>query len=254
MDGLHTIISANIRFDNPEDGVLCWEMRLPLLAQLIQSHSPLIVGTQEGRRTQHQELLQALRPLSLCDAHRPWLEERMYPCIYLDQSRAHLDQSGDVWLSASPETPGTKLSGSAFPRLCTWARLRVSARTLFIINLHLDFLAEDIRLQQARILAAEIRPRLGPNDHLILMGDFNDRPGSKVHRELLALFPELYDPWTGLEEASHHSFGQVTWESHRIDWILLDERIRCQEIFLDKTRKGKLWPSDHFPLVCRIKL
>lgn len=256
MDGLHTLISSNIRFDNPADGIQCWDMRRRHLSTILLSHGPFLIGTQEGRRSQLQELAGLLPDFRLCADHRPWLDERMYPCFYLHNDHTAQLRSGDAWLSETPELPGSSLVDSAFPRLCTWVKLRLDGKSLIVFNLHLDVAKSETRLQQCQVLVEEIRRRSSSEDHLVILGDFNDAPNSPVYRYVLAAFPGLYDPWVKLgraEEASHHSFGRPARVGHRIDWILLDGRLACADVFLDKSAEGHVWPSDHYPLVCRFK-
>ena len=253
MEGLHTIISSNIRFDNPADGVQCWDMRQSVLSNVLLSHHPFLIGTQEGRHSQHLEFSQKLTNYKLCAAHRPWIDERMYPCIYLLNDLTQDIQSGDAWLSETPGIAGSHLAGSAFPRLCTWVRLNLQGQSVVVLNLHLDFLETDTRMRQCEILCDEIKRQTTANDRVIIMGDFNDSPGSRVHTHLLDSCHKFYDPWSTQEEPSHHSFSGSAWQGQRIDWILLDRRLKCDEIFLDKTRQGQVWPSDHYPLVCRFR-
>lgn len=257
MDGSFTLISSNIRFDNPADGMLCWDMRKAFLTNTLKPHNASIIGTQEGRRSQLEEFAQLLS-LKPSTQHRQWLDERMYPTLYTNTA---LDMkvlgSGDVWLSQTPQVPGSKLPESAYPRLCSWGRYDFQGKRLLVMNMHLDYAHASTRLQQAEILLAEMRAEIKTDDHIVLMGDFNERANASLHRYFLQELPGLYDPWQSLnkvEESSYHSFTEVELLGHRIDWILLDERLRCLDIFLDKTSRGHLRTSDHYPLVCRVSL
>lgn len=254
MEGLHTLISSNLRFDNPADGIQCWEMRKELLANVVNSYSPLLVGTQEGRKTQLHDFSQLLPEHTICTGHRQWIEDRMYPTIFL---RPQINAtSGDVWLSNTPLVPGSRLPQSSFPRLMTWVRFKIYERSIITVNMHIDHMNSETRLAQIQIAAEELKKLKSTNDSLIIMGDFNDSPNSVVRNKLIQSFPELYDPWLALnknEETSHHSFTGIHSQGQRIDWILLDQSIKCQDIFLEKTKSDHIWPSDHFPLVCKIK-
>lgn len=256
MDQALVLISSNIRFDNPADGKLAWPFRKDLLAQVLLAHSPLLIGTQEGRRPQLEELAGLLPSHQLQDQNRPWIAERMYPSFYVRQG-VSIDEGGDLWLSATPEVPGSVFAGSAFPRLCTWLRFERRQRRLLVVNTHLDYLDENVRVSQARVLVREIQRLLQPQDELVLMGDFNDAPHSPCYRTLLQGLPRLRDPWTELrlaETPSHRSFTHAYEEAHRIDWMLVDKKISVERMALDRTHRGELWPSDHFPLVCALRL
>lgn len=250
-----TVVSSNVRFDNPADGDHSWERRRELLARVLRSHSPDVIATQEGRRPQSEDLAGLLPRHRLATSHRHWIDERMYPCLYWNESLPEPRATGDAWLSETPEVAGSSSFGSAFPRLLTWMRVRLGGRETLVVNTHLDHVREETRIEQAHVLASQIQ-RLRGDSPLILLGDFNAGPTSSVREALLGAFPGLYDPWERLgraEESSHHPFTGEWPEGKRIDWILLDARCVAEEVFLDKTREGGRWPSDHFPLVCRFR-
>ena len=257
MDGHLTLISSNIRFDNPADGSLAWPHRRSFLAELLRSHQPDIIGTQEGRRPQIEDLAGLLPDHNLSAQGRQWIEERMYPCLFFRKNSFGTLACGDAWLSDAPQEAGSSFNGSAFPRLCTWNRISLQAQSFFIANVHLDYLDEGVRLKQALVLVEEIKKQVKPTDRLILMGDFNDAPGSQCHGAILEGLGSVRAPWIevrGKEEPSHRSFTQAYDEAHRIDWIFVDHRIEVEDIFLDKSHRQDLWPSDHYPLVCKVKL
>ncbi len=251
-----TFVSANIRFDNPADGDNAWELRREALAELLLTHAPAVIATQEGRRPQQDQLAGLLPGHRLSSSHRGWIDERMYPSLWWDVGLAPPEEAGDAWLSETPEVPGSSSFGSAFPRLCTWMRLRLGGRMVLVVNAHLDHLREETRVAQAEVMAEQASRRRRPGDAVIFLGDYNTAPESKVRRVLMDAFPGLYDPWTRLgkaEESSHHPFTGNHSEGSRIDWILLDGSCVAEDVFLDKSQARGRWPSDHFPLVCKFR-
>lgn len=247
------IMSSNIRFDNPHDGERAWPHRKELLYHSILDFSPAILGTQEGREPQLRELEEGIEKYTLIDQHRDWMEERMYPCLFIDEDQIDILNSGDIWLSETPEIAGSKSFESAFPRLCTWARCiyKDSKKEMLAANVHLDHVKDITRFEQIRVLSETIRKVMKQGDSLILMGDFNESPEGQVRAHLVESFPELYDPWIFLnkkEESSHHTFKQPITEGARIDWILAHKSLEAFDIFLDKYEKNGLYPSDHFPV------
>ena len=249
------VITSNIRFDNPDDGVNTWIKRKDSLFDLLNSCKPQIIATQEGREPQLRELEDALDGFSLSDENRDWIAQRMYPCLYTSSELSVLD-SGDLWLSYTPTTAGTKITNSAFPRLSTWIIAEHKAKKFLVVNLHLDHTTDDVRIEQALIIIKEIKKINYPKHPLILMGDFNSSPSSEVYRLILKEL-SLVDPWTSLskeEETSYHRFDGVFDEGVRIDWILHSEEFEALSIELIKKSKNGLFPSDHFPVSCDIIL
>jgi len=246
------IISSNIRYANPADGEHCWENRRDLLAETLLAHQPAILATQEGRQPQLVELAERLPPLKMIDQDRPWISERMYPCLFVDTTQFKILANGDFWLSETPQVPGSSSFGSAFPRLCTWARLERGEKKILVANTHLDHVHAFTRHEQVRVLAQELHQLKQLNDSLILMGDFNDAPFSETRDILLGGFGNLSDPWHAPEESSHHRFCGDCPDGHRIDWILLSQDLLPATVVLDKTTRHGRWPSDHFPVVCSL--
>jgi endonuclease/exonuclease/phosphatase family metal-dependent hydrolase len=251
------VMTSNIRFDNPKDGIHQWKNRKEVLREMIEDFSPDLLSTQEGYRPQIESLDECLPHLNLVSSHREWIKDRMYPSLFFNPKTVEKGLSGDFWLSETPFEPGSKSFKSAFPRLCTWASLKIkSGQHCFLAaNCHLDHVLSETREGQIKVLLEEIKKIKKEGEGLILMGDFNDHPQSKVRHIIKEIFPNLYDPWPLLnldEEPTHHSFNGPCKEGSRIDWILVDKRYKAINIFLDKRQIKGIFPSDHFPLKANI--
>ncbi len=247
------IASANIRFESQKDGPNDWPYRAPLLSSIINLHDTELLGTQEGREPQLRSLEKRLPSLTLIDDHRAWIENRMYPCLFYNEAVFELINSGDIWLSSTPEIPASKSFGSLFPRLCTWARLKNKndkSSTLFL-NTHLDHLSSKTRIQQVRVLKEEVSKIYGPHEQMILMGDFNEGPGQDVHHFLLKTLKliDCYEEMGLQEVASHHKFSDQRNGFERIDWILRSQNLKTNSIKLSQESLNGLYPSDHLPVL-----
>ena len=249
------LISSNIRFENAHDGIHSWENRCPLLLKIISDFHPDILATQEGREIQIKSLANLL-PLKLIETHRTWIDERMYPCLYINEEQIKIKESGDIWLSETPMVPGSFSFNSAFPRLCTWMEVThlVNNQDYFVVNTHLDHVLAETRLLQINVLIREIKILNLKNLPLILMGDFNDSPKSGVRNSLLNSF-DLKDPWLEAghpEETSHHGFQENKNSGDRIDWILIPQAFAVEKIHLEKSSYNGIFPSDHYPLLATV--
>lgn len=253
------LISSNIRFDNPADGQNAWPLRRSLLADTLLKHSPDIIATQEGRFDQLTDFLSILKDYEIVDPHRSWIKERMYPTFFIRKNLFELIKSEDLWLSETPHVAGSISFGSAFPRLFTWMKIQPknSAKKLVVVNTHLDHMKAQTRAHQIKVLAQEMGKIIDPASSLVVMGDFNDHPDSETRTLLTDAFPELRDGWklfNEKEETSHHSFNGLCENGSRIDWILVDNKISIENCSLDKSHKEGRYPSDHFPVICKISL
>lgn len=253
------LISCNIRFDNPADGQNSWPHRREFLTQTLLKHGPSLIATQEGRIHQLNQLKSSLKKFDLVDQHRSWIGERMYPSIFLERNKFEFIASGDMWLSETPDIAGSHSFESAFPRLMTWTKIQIkeTEENLFIVNTHLDHVKQETRLSQVKVLAQEIKRIWDKQSSLIIMGDFNDSPASKVREVLMNEFSFLQDAWSlfnNVEETSHHAFKGEVQNGSRIDWIMVDGKISVESCLMDKSASNGLYPTDHYPIVCKIRL
>lgn len=253
-----TLVTCNIRFDNPADGDNDWSHRRNFLRDTLLSHSPDIIATQEGRFHQLQDLNTLLPDYDIIDQHRAWIGERMYPTFFVKKNRFELMKSEDIWLSETPDIAGSKSFGSAFPRLMTWMKIQPvgSENDLWFVNTHLDHIMEETRLGQIQVLANQVKKFWNQSDSLFIMGDFNTSPSGKVREALLKEF-RLQDAWKKFhthEETSHHGFSGEQPNGNRIDWIMVDDRVKVNSAELDKSSRAGKFPTDHFPVVTKITL
>jgi endonuclease/exonuclease/phosphatase family metal-dependent hydrolase len=251
------IVTSNIRFHTEKDEQNSWTHRRTVLSEILSNLAPDILGTQEGREPQLKDLLSLLSNMEMIESHRQWINERMYPCLFYRPEKIEVNESGDIWLSETPKVPGSSSFDSAFPRLCTWAKLTIKKENqkLFVVNCHLDHVKEETRVSQVKVLIKETQARNIENLPMILMGDFNDGPKGPVRLSLSQEIPEISDPWLELslpEGPSHHSFSGENPTGARIDWILLDKRLKANSIQMIKEHRDGLYPSDHFPVSAEI--
>lgn len=241
------IMTSNIRFDNPKDGIQNWNERKIILKKIIETENPDLIGTQEGRWPQLLDLSRILPEYSLFSPHRNWIFERMYPCFFLKLNKFKIIRSGDIWLSETPDVAGSHSFNSTFPRLCTWLETDSS----FFINTHLDHIKSTTRDEQIKTLINEVNKIKPTAKPIILMGDFNDGPDSNV-RQILNAEWKLADTWKNLEESSHHEFCGEKKDGKRIDWILIDKSLNFKNTKMIKTQENGIYPSDHFPIVTEL--
>lgn len=253
------LISSNIRFDNPADGANAWPHRKNNLAELLLSHSPDIIATQEGRFSQLKEFVSLLPDFEIIDQHRSWIKERMYPTFFIRKDKFEILGSEDLWLSETPDIAGSLSFESTFPRLMTWVKVQPknSNKKMLFVNTHLDHVKQLTRENQIQVLISQVLRNWDKDTTLLIAGDFNDSPDSSIRKILLQNFPNLKDAWKEfhlLEETSHHAFNGESQNGSRIDWIMIDERLKIENCLMDKKNFNGLYPSDHFPIICNFSL
>ncbi len=247
------IMSSNIRFQNSKDANNDWPHRKKILVDIINKYDPDILCTQEGRRPQLLDL-NSLLSQNIVDGHRAFISERMYPTIY-KTNLINKIASNDIWLSKTPYQAGSLNFNSSFPRLATFLKFSHAGKEFFLVNTHLDHVLDETRNDQIQVLVKEIKKYIR-NEYLVFCGDFNSNPKSFVYSYLLNSF-DLYDPWYNFyftEETTHHPFTGYNPSGSRIDWILLDKRLKADKFELVKDNQFGKYPSDHFPIFCEFSL
>lgn len=255
------ILTVNLRFDSEHDGEFRWPNRRASMQDVIRSCRPDVIATQEGRYPQILDLASLISDFQLVDSHREWIEHRMYPCLFVRRGRFTVVDSGDAWLSDTPDIAESQLGGSNYPRLVSWVHLsdEIDGGELVVANVHLDNAGPEVRSSQIAI-AAEQLSAAADGLPLVLCGDFNDSPDSDVAGVLASCLPGLYDPWLlsdRQERSTFRGFSRETgnvqsfdFVAPRIDWILLDRRLSFERIRRVEEEPGGMPPSDHFPVLC----
>jgi endonuclease/exonuclease/phosphatase family metal-dependent hydrolase len=252
------VMTFNIRFENEEDGPNAWVYRRDLVTKLIQKHVPSILGTQEGMIHQLNYLQNELSEYLLHAPTRVADATAQYPTLYFRKKEWDVLKGDEFWLSRTPRSHSSKDWDSAFPRMISYAqaRFRSHAKPVWIAVTHLDHMGETARYEQAKIISEWVKGLQGP---VILMGDFNDRPGSDVHRLLTSPDTGLKDTWQvlGYEESessfTHHDFHGVPRKT-RMDWILVTREFRVTGAQIIRDHRRESYPSDHFPYMVSLEV
>ncbi len=251
------VMTFNIRFQNDFDGSNSWENRRVLVADLVSSHTPCILGTQEGTTEQLRHLREDLKGYELLAPGRYWEEDCQYCSIFFRPERVSPVSGGEFWLSSTPDVHRSVGWDSAYPRMISYGVFREadSGNVFWAGVTHLDHVGIEARIRQAEIISDYMIKYQGPR---ILMGDFNDRPGSDVHRVLTGAELGLVDTWEFLlkpeneSSITYHRFTGVP-QICRMDWILASQHFAVSSagVIHDHGPDGR-YPSDHFPYLVQL--
>jgi len=245
------VMSFNVRVPVESDGPDRWEARRELMVRTIRDARPDLLGTQELVKAQGDYLAQRLPEYAWFGTGRRGGDEDEHMGVFYRRDALRLLESGDFWLSDTPEAPGSISWGNLYPRMVTWGLFerRADGRRVYLFNTHLAYREEDgaARQRSAELILQRLAT-LPPGVPVILVGDFNDVPDSPAYRTLAGA---LGDAWLeaprreGPDGTFHGFSGQA---EKRIDWVfhrgLQPRRARTLTDHAD----GR-YPSDHFPVV-----
>ncbi len=259
------IMTWNIRYNNPDDGVFAWPRRRDQLLSFVLSENPDVFCIQEGLHDQVAFLKDGLRGFTVCGVGRDDGKEKgEYSAIYFNTRRFSADTGGTFWLSPTPSVPG-KAWDAALPRIVTWVRLvdAPAGNTLFVFNTHFDHQGVAARENSALLLRAKVRDIAGVSP-VVVAGDFNSTDTDSPY----CILTSSEGPGPCLADAmrrslSPHSGPSATFTGfelkdpdpgERIDYLFVSESVRVlhHATLLARGKAGFL--SDHLPVMIDISL
>jgi endonuclease/exonuclease/phosphatase family metal-dependent hydrolase len=251
-------MSFNIRHGRARDGENSWEHRQQLVADTIRQAHVDLLGAQEVRDFQADYLREQLQELEFYGVGRDDGDRSgEFSPIFFRRDRFDLRDSGTIWLSETPDRPGSKSWDADLPRIATWVRLhdRLGARHLLFINMHWDHIGQVARLESARLLRRKL-VELGGRGPVIVTGDLNTHEDADAFHALVMSDHEetkLIDSYRAVhpeqeaDEASFHGFLGTT-SGQRIDFIFHTPHFKTDHAAIDRAHANGRWPSDHYPV------
>jgi len=251
-------MTFNLRFENDRDGENAWSKRRKMVVELINDYKPAILGTQEGKWNQLMYLSEHLTDYIPNMPGREPDEKSQCPTFFLRRQWFEIEYGRDFWLSKTPDVHLSKDWDSAFPRMISYTKIKtVKAQKQLMAGVtHLDHIGVAARYQQARIISEWVAKQTLP---VVLMGDFNDAPGSAVHEVLTEPAVDLKDTWQvleGREDAegyTHHGFNGVP-QHARMDWILVSPAFEVIDARIVRDAFSGSYPSDHYPYMADLRI
>ena len=245
------VMSFNIRLPAEADGPDRWERRKALIARMVRAQDPDVIGAQELHKVQGDDLVRRLPQYAWFGRDRRGGHDDEHMGVFYRSDRLRVVESGDFWLSDTPDVPGSLTWGHLYPRMVTWALFeRLADRRRFhLFNTHLPYRDEDegARERGARLIASRLS-KLPADIPVIVTGDFNTTPDSRAHALLTASLRDAWDaaPQRTGPAATFHDFTGKP--EHRIDWILFRGLQPVAVRTVAEHDSGR-YPSDHFPVV-----
>lgn len=172
------VMTFNVRLDAPSDSANNWKYRKDNVCQMITYYQPDLLGMQEVRHNQMEDLKQGLPQYTALGVGRDDGKEAGEYCpIFFNSHRFTLVEYGNFSLSEQPETIGIKGWDASYNRITTWAILqeKSNGKKLIFFNTHLDNDGETARKEGVQLILNKIK-EIAPHMPAIITGDFNCTP------------------------------------------------------------------------------
>lgn len=256
------VMTWNIRYDNPADGVNGWPNRKDWLAEIVVQSKADIAGFQEVLVGQFDDLRTRLPEMQSYGVGRDDGKNAGEFCpIFYRRDRFELVEKSTFWLSPTPEVTASKGWDAALPRIASWVKLKdQSGVEFYVINTHFDHRGKQAREESARLLVQ----RLGETfaDHpVVLLGDFNTTANSPPYDVLVGQGRRERGPFfdTYAHSAKKPQGPNSTWNGfkaivpdHRIDFVFTTKSVKTQQLRILDDQRDKRFPSDHLPVVTEL--
>lgn len=276
------VASYNLRQLNGDDTKAGngWSRRCPVLGQLIRYHEFDIFGTQEGFKSQLEELKAELPGYDYIGVGREdGKDAGEHSAIFYRTDMFTLLDHGDFWISETPDKPGLGWD-AACPRICSWGKFRHndSGREFVMFNLHMDHVGKKARVEGAKLVRSRI-DGLGKDCPAFVTGDFNVDQTSPSYRTITA-GGDLKDSYEVAElryalNGTFNSYKTDNYTDSRIDHVFVtpdvmvlkygvltdtyrtaenSERVVAKDApgEIEVSRYVARTPSDHFPVVVKV--
>ncbi len=252
------VMTFNVRLPTDADGDNRWQARKDILVDTIRAQRPAVFGTQELFAEQGDYIVRHLPEYAWFGVGRRGDAEGAgdeHMGVFYLRDELKVIESGDFWLSDTPDVAGSITWGNLYPRMVTWALFEriADGRRFYFFNTHLPYRDQDepIRERGAALLLQRLSA-LPADVPVVVTGDFNTGPDSGVHARLTG---DLVDAWERSrqrsgQEATFHAFSGKA--DRRIDWILVRGFDVGPVATVADQRNGR-YPSDHFPVVAELR-
>lgn len=253
------IISYNIRFNNPGDGVNAWPNRSSQVAALLSFHQADIFGLQEALIGQIEDIHTQMPQMKWVGVGRDDGEKagEFSPLFYNSEKFTALKSSG-FWLSETPEKPGLGWD-AACNRVCSWLLLKEnkSKKKFMVFNTHFDHMGVKARTESAKLILRKIKALNPSGFPVILTGDFNLTPEQEP---ISVITSELQDSRSITKQAAYGptgTFNGFKFDSplkERIDYVFVSNSIEVKRYGVLTDSKDLRYPSDHLPVFVNLEL
>ena len=260
-----TVMSWNIRYNNPGDGANAWPHRKDWVAEIISANKVDIAGFQEVLAGQFEDLKQRLPDMEAYGVGRDdGKVAGEFSPVFFRRDRFELIEKSTFWLSLTPDEPGSKGWDAALPRIASWLKLkdRQTGAVFFVVNTHFDHKGSQARQESARLLVSQLGDKFSAHP-VVLTGDFNTLPGTPPYNTLVAaepadsaVFHDTYERSVGKPQGPDSTWNgfETIVPKQRIDFIFTSSSIRVHQLrILPEQRDGR-FPSDHLPVVTEVEL
>ncbi len=249
------IITYNIRYNNPGDGVNAWPNRKDNVKALVKFHDADILCVQEALPEQFDALLTNSNFEAVGVGREDGKRKGEFAAIFFDKDRFSRKDGGTFWLSETPDVP-SKGWDAALNRVCSWVKLfdKMNKKEFIVFNTHYDHIGVQARINSAILIKQKIQ-QIAPDLPVVFTGDLNVTPETSAIATIKSFLIDAKEVSVEPPYGPDGTFNAFDFNSdlkNRIDYIFVNKKIRVQKFAVLTDSKNKRYFSDHLPVFARI--
>lgn len=255
QDAALNIATYNLRYNNANDGVNAWPNRKENVKALVRYHDFDIFGTQEALIGQLKDLTELEEYDYYGKGRDDGGQAGEHSAIVYKKQRFKVLQSGDFWLSETPDKPGKGWDATCCNRICSWVKFRdiKTKKEFYFFNVHFDHQGVQARRESGKLMVNKIKEIAGKAP-VICTGDFNSTPETEQILEMQTILRDTYKVTEMPPYGPVGTFNAFKFDApmkDRIDYIFVSNSIKVLKYGTLTDAKDQRYPSDHQPVVIK---
>lgn len=250
------VAAYNLRMDTSSDGVNAWPNRKEDVKALIQYHEFDIIGTQEGFKHQLDDLLEIPGFAYIGGGRDDGKDAGEHSAIVYKTERFQVLDSGDFWLSETPDKPGLGWDATCCNRIASWAKFKDknTKKQFYVFNVHFDHQGVVARLESGKLMEQKVK-EIAKDAPVIMTGDFNSTPDTEQIKSLSSFLHDAYTvtkmpPYGPVGTSNGFRFTAPL--KNRIDYVFVSDHFEVRKYAALSDSKEQRYPSDHLPVVAAV--
>lgn len=252
------VATYNLRYDTKNDGINAWPNRKENVKDLIRFHEFDLFGTQEALRHQLTDIAE-LKDYAFFGAGRDdGKEAGEHSAIFYRKDRFKILQSGNFWLSETPDKPGKGWDATCCNRICSWAKFSdlKTKKEFFFFSVHFDHQGVEARRESGKLMVTKIK-EIAKNSPVIMVGDLNSTPETEQVKTIQTLLNDSHNVTATPPYGPEGTFNAFKFDApmdKRIDYIFVSKQFDVLKYGVLTDAKEQRYPSDHQPVVAKVVL
>jgi endonuclease/exonuclease/phosphatase family metal-dependent hydrolase len=254
------VVTFNIRYNTPNDGVNAWPNRVEMVTGLLKFHEADLFGAQEALFGQIEDVQKNMPGFEWFGVGRDDGDKGgEFSPIFYNKTKFILIEKGTFWLSETPEKP-SKGWDAALNRVVTWGKFKskVTGKLFYYFNTHFDHKGVEARKKSAELITQKIKDMTGGAAYpVILTGDFNLTPETDGIANIRKYLRDSREITVAPPYGPTGTFNSFDWNApmkDRIDYVFVNEMVDVLKYAVLTDSKDMRWPSDHLPVFAKIQL